>query len=68
MPVPDFVEQGINFLKINKAWIFDGIGVALLTTIATLFLKGRSSYLIRQKIKTTDTSINNQAGRDIYTK
>jgi len=47
----------------NKEWIFSGVGIFILSIIARLFIKKKSSS--KQTQKSGDNSTNYQAGGDI---
>lgn len=58
------MDQIFQLIWENKEWLFSGIGVAAILVVGRL-LFGKSKGQKSQTIKSGDSSINIQAGRDI---
>lgn len=59
----------LKWIDANKTWIFEGIGVAILSALASvivLWLRRRKNEENKQVQISGDDSINIQSGRDVY--
>lgn len=52
----------------NASWIFEGIGVVVLTGIIGLFFKNKANKSKTQSIKSGNNSTNIQGGNDVNVK
>lgn len=60
------LNTAISWLKENKAWLFSGIGVLILSGLVRLLFR-RKSAASSQKLESGDNSINIQAGGNVHT-
>ena len=58
------MEKFVAWVIDNKQWLFSGIGVTVVALILSFILKKRSASS-NQNIRSGDSSINTQAGRDV---
>jgi hypothetical protein len=55
----------MDWLWINRQWVFSGVGVAVVAGVIGLFWRRRSTGFV-QKERSGSHSTNIQAGRDIH--
>ena len=61
------MDELMQWLGVNKVWLFSGSGIAILTLIGRTMIRGKKSAS-SQEIRSGSNSRNVQAGRDIRIK
>lgn len=60
------MEDFINWISTNKAWLFEGLGVVIILGIVQYFWKRNRASQSEQSVSNTATGNRNiQAGRDV---